>query len=130
MKVGQLEGTPEEIKNLVENHGLNLNDYLIKPDKPICLKWVIAPSIGFSISLICTYIFGTSSEDEFIGNLFFLLTMGLALWLTVVIQIRHKNIWASSLSIFVLLLLSLVSLGVMQPYDLIIYIEKLRNEQG
>ncbi|KJF88237.1 hypothetical protein [Photobacterium phosphoreum] len=91
MKVGQLEGTPEEIKNLVENHGLNLNDYLIKPDKPICLKWVIAPSIGFSISLICTYIFGTSSEDEFIGNLFFLLTMGLALWLTVVIQIRHKK---------------------------------------
>ena len=45
MKVGSVEGTPEEVRDLFENHGLDLAAYIEKPDTPLQKVWLIIPSV-------------------------------------------------------------------------------------
>jgi len=52
MRIGYIEGTPQEIKDLCENHGLNLGDYLEKPESPLATVWLIIPACAFVVSII------------------------------------------------------------------------------
>ena len=45
MKLGDLEGTPKEIKDFFENSGLRVSDYFQPPEKPIHGCWVFMPAI-------------------------------------------------------------------------------------
>jgi hypothetical protein len=43
MKIGKMEGSPEEIKNFFQDNGLNIPDFLEKPEAPLKPIWLIAP---------------------------------------------------------------------------------------
>jgi len=59
MKLGKAEGTPEEIKNFFENHGLNPADYFEKTENPLHWKWIAIPVSVVAISLL---LFGVARQ--------------------------------------------------------------------
>lgn len=124
MKVGEIEGSPQEIKDLMENHGLNLDDYIEKPEKPIESIWLIIPAVIYFLFLLINIVV---TDNPSILNFTFISSICVALWLTIVIHIRYKMPWASTLVIIVATLISLVSIDVMKPHDLITYMEKFRG---
>ena len=113
MKVGSVEGTPEEVKNFFENHGLDLSSYLEKPDPPLNKIWLILPSITFVVFLsMPTFV----SSDEW--KLLLLLSgFAVSVWLAASVQIRFKSNWSSSIILIVGFLIMLVANGYLAPLE-------------
>jgi len=88
MKIGNIDGTPEEIHNLCINNGIRIEDFL-EPSKKLALIWVIIPSslfVAFSFTLKCA--------NQFAQPLIWLLIiieLLFAVWLTASIHLRFKN---------------------------------------
>jgi len=115
MKIGGMEGTPQEIRDTFENHGLRLEDYLEKPAEPLSNIWLIFPSICFAVALFLLVLLAPLPR---IGVLtLFLLSAGLVLWLTVSVQIRFKNGWATGAIAVGGLLMLLVAGGFIEPRE-------------
>ena len=127
MKVGHLEGTPQEIKDLMENHGLNLADYLEKPERPMCKRWIALPIILYTSCIIATSLLLESYKS--ISGISFILSFGVAIWLSVTLQVRFKSSWASGLAILSLSLLSLLSYGIIQPQEIIPYMQAFSDKK-
>lgn len=116
MKIGKMEGTPEEIRGLIEDNGLKISDYLEKPEKPIAKIWLVIPSallvLSFSILLFA------SSHSSEARTFLFLIGLCAGLWLSAGTHLLYKNNWVANTVLFVTLLVMLVALGVMKPIDL------------
>lgn len=115
MKIGGVEGTPEEIKNTFENHGLRIEDYLVKPDTPLSNVWVAIPAIGLILTVISQVLFAPMGHKAVL--LHFLGGLGLLLWLALSVQLRFKNPWAAgAVGIGGAIILS-VAAGFIEPKD-------------
>lgn len=115
MKVGGIEGTPQEIRDTFENHGLRLEDYLEKPDEPLSKVWLFIPSGGVGVVLLLLVLLAPLSRTGLL--LFFLLGAGFVVWLTASIQIRFKNGWATGAIAIGGLLMLLVAAGFIEPKE-------------
>lgn len=116
MKLGPAEGTPEEIKNFLENNGLQAENYFQEPEKAIAVKWFLV-SASIVIVAIVLLMFGTFPIPQ-AKTFTFLVGCGGALWLAANIQIRYKNTWAAGGVLIGCILFLLVALGVLLPSDL------------
>ena len=117
MKIGEMEGTPEEIRDFCQNNGLNIEEYLEKPEKPLNRYLFIGPSCLYVFSLIfLTTISGVSDGWR---TFIFLFGCCCALWLAVNVQIRFKNTWATSFILIGGISFMLVALGVISPSQLL-----------
>jgi hypothetical protein len=116
MKIGDLEGTPEEIRDLCQNNGLNIEDFFEKPEKPLNNLLFIGPSCFFLLSIII--LTTVSSFAEGWRNFIFLFGCCCSLWLGVNVQIRFKNGWAASAIFFFGIAFMLVALGAISPAEL------------
>lgn len=125
MKIGGIEGTPQEIKDAFENHGLLLEDYLERPEVPLSKIWVIAPSLFIIIVLVCLVLLAPIGKTSLL--LLFLLGAGSVLWLTVAIQVRFKNGWATAAVAIGGLLMLLVAGGFIEPKDTPQVLKELRK---
>jgi hypothetical protein len=86
MKIGSVEGTPEEVRNLFENHGLDLSAYIEKPDGPIHKVWIIIPA---ACLVACFGVLSFIATLPSSGKVFiFLLGFSSSVWLGVCIHIR------------------------------------------
>lgn len=54
MKIGNVEGTPDELKKLLVDNGLNAKDYLPQKSKHTCIGIILA---GVSAFIIINYLF-------------------------------------------------------------------------
>lgn len=124
MKIGEVEGTPEEIKNFYQNNGLNIEDYLVKPGKPLSRKSFIGPSCFYVVSIILLTTFSGISEGW--RTFIFLIGCCCSLWLAVSVQIRFKNTWATFFIILCGISFVLVALGVISPTELLDQARKLK----
>ena len=115
MKIGKLEGTPQEITDAFENHDLRLEDYLERPEAPLSKVWVIVPALSVSVVLALLVLFAPMGKTTLL--LLFLLGAGCVLWLTVAIQVRFKNGWATAAVAIGGLLMLLVAGGFIEPKD-------------
>lgn len=116
MKIGNFEGTPEEITNFfVKNSSLNLSDYLEKPEQPLRPKWLVWPIAYIILILAALTLLPLSSGPK---TFFFLLGCGGGIWLALALHVRFK-IWATGLSFFGILLLMLVAAGFLQPGEMV-----------
>lgn len=113
MKLRDLEGSSQEIHDFFQNNGLKAEDYFIVPPKPVQLRWVAIPSILVLIGLSCLAL--EVPGDVKHRKLAFIITCFFSLWLAIVLQIKFKNNWATSVAVVGCLLLSLVAFGVFTP---------------
>jgi hypothetical protein len=82
MKMGPIDGKVEEFRDLLENHGLNLEDYIEKPPAPLKTRYLTIPSILFAISLLLFTLLSQHLSPP-VTNLFYIVSFGSATWLTV-----------------------------------------------
>lgn len=127
MKIGDgdMEGTPEEIKDFCENNGLNIEDYLEKPEKPLSRSLFMAPSGLYIVFIIFLTVAALPNEWRIF---IFLLGCCCSLWLGVNIQIRYKNTWATAFVIIGGIAFMLVALGVISPLELLERAQELKPE--
>lgn len=115
MKIGGVEGTPEEIRNTFENHGLRIEDYLVKPEAPLSNVWVAVPAIGLLFVVISQVLFAPMEHKAVL--LHFLGGAGLLLWLALSVQLRFKSSWAVGVVAIGGVLILSVAAGYVQPKD-------------
>jgi UDP-N-acetylmuramyl pentapeptide phosphotransferase/UDP-N-acetylglucosamine-1-phosphate transferase len=121
MKFGGVEGTPEEIKDHFENNGLNPLDFFVKPEDKLSKVWVVVPCV---IIILCFGILNLIQEISDKTKLFiFLIGLSSCVWAAVSVHIRFKSGWGAGSIIFIGLLAMLVALGILQPVQLLDYIE-------
>ena len=125
MKIGGLEGTPQEIRDTFENNGLRLEDYLVRPEAQLSCLWIILPSISVAVVLVLLVLLAPLTKNLLL--LLFLLGAGCVLWLTVATQVRFKNGWASFAVIFVGLLMLLVAGGFIEPKETAQVLKELKK---
>ncbi len=125
MKIGPLEGTHEEVRNIFEDNGLNLSDYLLKPSAPLNRVWLILPVVCiFTSAGILTFF--DQAEDK--TRIFiFLCGFGSSIWGGISLHIRFKSVWAAMALIIGGLLIMLVALGVLSPTELLNHINAVKD---
>jgi len=117
MKLGKMEGTPEEIRDFCQNNGLNIEDYLEKVEKPINRYMFICPLIIYLLFIILLTTISAVSNGW--RTVMFLIGCCCSLWLAVAVQIRFKNTWATFFIILCGISFMLVALGVISPLELL-----------
>ena len=102
MRIGNLDGTPDEIKNFLVDNGINADD-LFQPFKKLHFKWIVIPTVFFIIISFILWIMHTPPLA--IYGLLIIFEFLSILWLTAAIQLRFKNI---AVSLFCLFMLSII----------------------
>jgi len=115
MRLGPVNGTVQEVRDLLENNGLKLEDYLEKPPAALRTRYLVIPAI-LLLSML-TLIVALRSTSAEIVTLNFLLAFAAGLWLTASIQLRFKNILATFVVAVGALLMILVAAGIFSPKD-------------
>jgi hypothetical protein len=111
MKLGPVDGSEEEVRGLLENNGLRLQDYLVRPPPPLPTKWVWIPSTIIGITLVALIFFRAAAPDS-VKNFLYIIGLGSGIWLTVSIQLRFKNGIATMVVAMGLFILLLVAAGI------------------
>ncbi|WP_286915672.1 MULTISPECIES: hypothetical protein [Pseudomonas] len=117
MKLGQAEGTAEEIKGFLENHGMDPKDFFERPAKPMSNAWYILPSlvVVFTMAALafCTWISPAGK------NFLFLIGVMGFLWCGILTHSQHKSLWLAGGVVIVGVLLMLTSMGAMAPTQML-----------
>ncbi|WP_060988502.1 hypothetical protein [Photobacterium leiognathi] len=121
MKLGPVEGTPEEVNNFFQNNGLNPLDYFEKPEKQLSKVWLILPCVIFVVCLSVLSFVGELTEK--VKLFIFLIGFGAGAWAAVCVHIRFKSAWGAGSIILASLLIMLVAFGVLQPAQLLEHIK-------
>ncbi len=126
MKLGKAEGTPEEITNFFENHGMNPQDYFEKIESPLHWKWIAIPA--FISTIIVIFMVLPDSVAKKTQFILFLIASGCACWVATSVQLRFKNAWATTVVAVGILLVLMVAAGYLEPGDIINTIKGLKGE--
>ena len=125
MKIGKLEGSPEEIRDFIENNGLNIEDYLDRPQPPLKLVWLIVPVCVIIVQLSWLTLFAPTSIA--LQTFVFLIGCGAGIWLAVNVQIRFQSTWAATFVAVGVVLIMLVAIGMLSPAELVQQLKEIRN---
>jgi hypothetical protein len=126
VKLGPLEGTPDEVRDFFKNNGLNVTDFFEIPDAPIRKRWFVVTSVGFIITVAILVLSPSLSPAQ--QKFCFVVACSFAIWLAVVVQLRFKSVWATGIVVVGTLLLALVSLGVVTPTQMLDEIKTFKKE--
>ena len=125
MRIGEIEGTPEEIKNLVDNQGLDIGKYLKATPNITNKKY---HNIGLFISIaiflllnICVWTINVSNTCEKIS---IVVLLALICYITILIHQRHENFMISGLVILFSIVIMSVCLNFITPKDALQKIDK------
>lgn len=122
MKLGQAEGTPEEIKGFLENHGMDPKDFFEKPAKPMNNAWYAIPGVIILFS-VATLVFCTWISPAGKNFLFLLGAIGF-FWCGSLIYQQLKNVWMVAGVVVFGILVMLVSMGAMAPMQMLEFANK------
>ncbi len=125
MKMGKMEGTPEEIRDFFQNNDLNIEDYIERPESPLKPVWFILPAVVLVLAFSFLTMFAPQSSA--VQNFMFLIGFGAGIWLSVSVQIRFKNIWAAVFVAVGSVLIMLVAIGVITPKEIIQHLKEMRE---
>ncbi len=126
MKLGPLDGSVEEVRDLLENHGLRIEDYIEKPAVPLETKFLILPAVVLAISLLLLTLLSDYCSLTIL-TLIYLLGFAGSLWLTVSIQLRFKNMPATFVVAIGSLVMILVASGIFSPKEATEFIKGFRE---
>ena len=125
MRLGKVVGSPKEIRNLIKDSGLNIQDFLEKPERQIGTIWFVLPPaivlIAATISVLIPSI-GPSGRV-----LTFVMGSGASIWLAVNVHIRFKSAWAASTIVIGSVALLLVAAGLIAPLDMLKQLREIKK---
>ena len=116
MKLGPFDGTSSEVTDLLENNGLKLEDYLVKPDAPLKTRFLIIPIVLFLLSL-GTMAALTPQAPNWLFRLLYIPIFGGVTWICASIQIRFKNGLATFCTAMGLIITTLLATGLLSPRE-------------
>jgi len=126
MKFGnKMEGSPEEIRDFFQNNGLNITDYMGRPELPLKTVWFVVPVCLIVVSLACLTLLMPLRMS--VQTFVFLLGCGAGIWLAVNVQLRFKNTWAAVFVAIGTILIMLVAIGTVTPTEMIQQLNKFKN---
>jgi uncharacterized membrane protein YGL010W len=127
MKLGPFDGSMEEVRNLFENHGLRIEDYIEKPPAQLKTKFLIAPAVVLSIVLLLLVLLSNRCSP-IVLTLIYILGFGSGTWLTVSTQLKFKNTIATFVVAIGTLLMVLVASGLFSPREAAEFIKDIRGK--
>lgn len=125
MRLANLEGTPEEIKNFFQDNGLKAENFFEPTESPIQTRWLVIPGILTFVALAVLTLFQGATPQQ--RTFLFISACFLSIWWAVVLQLRFKNTWATGLVAGGCLLLALVALGVVTPIQMLEEVKGLKK---
>ena len=127
MKLGPFDGSMEEVRNLFENHGLRIEDYIEKPPAQLKTKFLIMPAVVLSIALLLLVLLSNRCSP-IVLTLIYLLGFGGGTWLTVSTQLKFNNTMATFVVAIGALLMVLVASGLFSPKEAAEFIKDIRGK--
>jgi energy-coupling factor transporter transmembrane protein EcfT len=125
MKIGPFDGTTEEVKDLIENNGLNIEDFLERPQPPLKNIFIAIPSIFFLVFIILLALLSNTSHTYPIKVIWiFIFSSGT--WVCVSTQIRYKNGVATFCVAIGALIIALFSAGILSPKEATEFVRGLK----
>ena len=125
MKIANLEGTTEEIKNFFQDNGLKAENFFEPAETPIRTRWLVAPGVSAFIALATLTLLEEVSPQQ--RTFLFVAVCFFGIWWSVVLQLRFKNAWATGIVAGGCLLLALVALGVVTPVQMLEEVKSLKK---
>ena len=110
-----MEGSPEEISDFFQNNGLKVSDYLKAPEPELPNWHFIVSSVVVVVAVIALGL-GMSSTPQLNFALFLIGCLATA-WLSVSLQLRFGNAWATCLSFIIVFVILLMAIGYLTPTD-------------
>lgn len=125
MKIANLEGTTEEIKNFFQDNGLKAENFFEPAEKPIRTLWLVTPAVlvFFSLATLTLLEEASARQQKFI----FVVACFFVIWWSAVLQLRFKNAWATGIVAVGCLLLALVALGVVTPTQMLEEVKAMKK---
>lgn len=117
MKIGKMEGTPEEIRGFCEGNNIDIARFLELGDSPLKPIWLLTPIVFIIVAI--GWLLLASPENHSMRTFIFLVGCGAGIWLAVCIQLRFKSTWSAGFVAVGILLLMLVAFGVIAPQEMI-----------
>jgi len=127
MKVGPVDGTAQEVRDLFENHGLKLEDYLEKPPSPLKARFLIIPALVFLLFLFILALLPANSPDWQL-RLLYILSFGSGTWICASTQIRFKSGITTFCVAMGLVLTILLAAGLMSPKEAAEAVKSLKGK--
>jgi len=125
MKMGPFDGTREEVRDLIEDHGLNIEDFLEKPQPPLKNRFILIPTISFMVFVILLNRLANTSHVWLI-NLLYIFIFGSGTWVCVSTQIKFKNGIATFCVAIGALIIALFSAGILSPNEAAEFVKGLK----
>jgi hypothetical protein len=125
VKLANLEGTPEEIKNFFQDNGLKAENFFEPAELPIRTRWLVAPGVLTFIALAVLTLLQSATTQQ--RTFLFVVVCFFGIWWSVVLQLRFKNVWATGIVAVGCLLLALVALGVVTPVQMLEEVKGLKK---
>lgn len=122
MKLGQAEGTPEEIKGFLLNHGMDPKLYFEPASAPVNNAWYACPGVLLAFSVLSLLFCNWLSPAG--KTLFFIVGCVSFLWAGGISYLQHKSVWFAGVIVLFGVLIMLVSMGVMSPIQMLEYTNK------
>lgn len=127
MKIGQLEGTQEEIKGFFEDHGLKVGDYFQPLETNLHYLWILLPGVLLVLFLGGLSLLDSASESQ--KKFLYILGCLSSIWMATSIHLRFKNAWATAFVAATLIILTSVAYGVITPKDVIDGVKTLKKQE-
>ena len=127
MKAGPFDGSPKEVRDLLENHGLRLEDLLEQPAPPLRAAHLTIPAILLCVALLLLALMSRSCSPAAL-TLIYLLCLGCGTWLAVSIQLKFRNGMATFVVAIGVILMILVASGVFSPKEAAEFIKDIRGK--
>lgn len=126
MKMGPFDGSVEEVRDLLENKGLNIENYLDKPPTALKLRYIIIPSSIFILS-VCIHVVIQLLPAHWL-RLVHIASFGSGTWVCTSTQIRFKNGIATFCVAIGLLITALIAAGLISPKDAVDIVKGLKDK--
>ena len=125
MKIANLEGTTEEIKNFFQDNGLKAENFFEPVENPIATPWLVVPGVLVFLALATLTLLQSTAPQ--LRTFLFVAICFFGIWWAVVLQLRFKNPWATGIVAGGCLLLALVALGVVTPVQMLEEVKGLKK---
>ena len=117
MKFGNFEGTPQELKDVCENHGFDPSTFLNTPPRFKPKLWFLV-SVVILFTMVSVLIWVLPLSESWLKALT-IINLTLTIVSAVVIQLKFNNAWITGISFFGGLLIIAVSLNYITPKEAI-----------
>lgn len=124
MKIGNIKGTPEEIKNVVENHGLDIEKYFPSTRKDPNINPFVLLTISFLFLIFCIF----QGMTGFLPIVIFvLLSLFFVTLVSILTHLKYNNAWVAGAIFAGGMTMSALSIDILSPTEFYNYLREIRS---